>query len=272
MQTDYIDFYQVVHGLSWDTYTGGFSAPGAGLDEARKAKEEGLIHHMCFSCHDSPENMMRLIGTGDFEGMTVQYNLLDRKNEDAIAYAAEHGCGVIVMGPVGGGRLAAPSQEIRGLIPGGTRSSAEAALRFVLSNPNVTCAISGMNTIEMVEENCATASRDEPLTDLERQYLLDMLEEKKKFAELYCTGCGYCMPCPNGVNIPQNFTIMNYHRVYSLTQYAKQQYRRFGAERWALEGKNAGACEQCGECEPKCPQDIKIMEQLAEVHRTLGEP
>ncbi|MFQ6099153.1 MAG: aldo/keto reductase [Armatimonadota bacterium] len=271
LQTDYIDFYQVVHSLSWKQYTGGFAEPGAGLDEARKAKEQGIIHHMCFSCHDTPENIVRLIDTGDFEGMIVQYNLLDRKNEHAIAHAADCGMGVIVMGPVGGGRLAAPSQEIRGLIPGGTKSSAEAALRFVLSNPNVTCAISGMNTIEMVDENCATASREEPLTELERQYLLDMLEEKQKFADLYCTGCGYCMPCPNDVNIPQNFTIMNYHRVYGLTQYAKQQYKRFGAERWPLDGKNAGACEECGECEPKCPQNIKIIEQLREVHRTLSD-
>jgi predicted aldo/keto reductase-like oxidoreductase len=89
----------------------------------RKAKEDGLIRHMCFSSHDKPQNMIKLIDTGEFEGALVQYNLLDRKNEDVIAYAHEKGLGVAIMGPVGGGALAGfPSEAVQGML-GGAKST-----------------------------------------------------------------------------------------------------------------------------------------------------
>jgi len=271
IDVDYIDFYHL-HGFRWETYQNQVG-PGKPIERFRKAKEEGLIRHMCFSCHDSPENMMKLIDTGDFEGMLVQYNLLDRRNEEAIAYAHEKGMGVAIMGPVGGGRLVAPSDQIQNMV-GGSKSTPEVALRFVLSNPNVTLALSGMNSMEMVEENTATASREEPLSAEERQKVLDMLEETKKLSDLYCTGCGYCMPCPNDVDIPGNFSAMNYYRVFELKEYAREQYKRLGRkrrrDRTTVEAW-AAACIECGECEPKCPQNIPIREQLKETHATLGE-
>ncbi len=265
--TDYIDFYQIVHGMSWKAYEENFSKPGAGLDEARKAKEEGLIHHMCCSCHDSPENMVRLFETGILEGMTLQYNLLDRKNEPAIDYAREHGLGICVMGPVGGGRLGFPSEKITEVLPD-VASTPEIALRFVLSNPGVTTALSGMNAIEMVEENFAAASRKEPLSAGEKQSIEKMLEENQRLSELYCTGCNYCMPCPNNVAIPEIFRLMNMHRVWGLTEHAKGGYRRLGPEHrqgWLP----ATECVECGECEEKCPQKIPIIEQLKESHKAL---
>lgn len=270
LDVDHIDFYQVVHGLSWNGYEKHFTQPDAAMDQARRAKDEGLIGHMCFSSHDTPENIIKLIDTGEFVGMTVQYNLLDRRNEGAIEHAAGHGMGVVVMGPVGGGRLAAPSETIMRMIPGGVKSSAEAALRFVLANPNVTCAISGMNAVAQVEENVATASREEPLSAKEKDAIAAALAETKKLADLYCTGCGYCMPCPNEVNIPENFRYMNYHRVYGITDWSKRMYARLGTENWWIKGKKAADCVACGECEPKCPQNIPIMEQLKETAETLG--
>ena len=177
------------------------------------------------------------------------------------------------MGPIGGGRLVAESGQIQNLIPGGSKSSPEVALRFVLSNPNVTIALSGMNSIEMVDENVATASRTEPLSAEERQRVLEMLEENQRLADLYCTGCNYCMPCENGVDIPENFRLMNYHRVYGLTEIARERYARLGERKVDDEPAPAwaNACIECGECEPKCPQDIPIREQLKEVRETLGE-
>ena len=203
--------------------------------------------------------------------MTVQYNLLDRRNEIPIAHANASGMGVIVMGPVGGGRLAAPSEQIRRLIPTPVASNAEVALRFVLSNPNVTCAISGMNTVEMVEENAAVASREAPLTLGERKAVEAALAEVTRLSELYCTGCRYCMPCPNEVNIPENFRLMNLHRLYGLTDYARAGYKHMSNPDRPKRGKKAEDCLECGECEPKCPQNIPIMEQLKEVAKELGE-
>jgi len=263
---EHIDVYHM-HSLDWATAQQ-VLAKGGAVDGARRAREEGLVKHLGFSFHDDPKRMIDIIEAApDLEVVTCQYNLLDRANEESMAYAHEKGLGVVVMGPVGGGRLGFPSEQILKLVPGGTKSSPEIALRFVLSNPSVTVAISGMNTLEMVEGNAATASREEPLSGEERQRVLEMLEENKRLADLYCTGCGYCLPCPNGVNIPECFRLMNLHRVYGLTEAARQRYRWFNEEQG---NRNADACQECGECEPKCPQKIPIIEQLKETHRALG--
>ncbi len=140
LDVDYIDFYHM-WGINWQTYEEKIIAPDGPLQAALKAKEEGLIKHLSFSFHDIPENMIKLIDTGHFETVLCQYNILDRKNEEAIAHAKAKGLGVVIMGPVGGGRLGAPSQVIQNLLPGKSTSSAELALRFVISNPNVTCAL-----------------------------------------------------------------------------------------------------------------------------------
>ena len=268
LSTDTIDFYHM-WGISWKSYEEEINVPGGPLEAALKAKEEGLIKHISFSFHDEPENMIKLIDTGHFESVLCQYNLLDRANEAAIEHAHAKGLGVVIMGPVGGGRLGAPSDAIEQLLPGKRLSSAELALRFVLTNPNVSCALSGMGSMKMVEENTAVASDSSPLSSQEVERINVSMEENKKMADLYCTGCNYCMPCPFEVNIPLNFQIMNYHRVYGLTQYAREQYQAIGTNDW-MKGKNAAACTECGICETKCPQKIQIRRQLKETVAALG--
>jgi predicted aldo/keto reductase-like oxidoreductase len=265
MDTDYIDFYHL-HNLKWNDYRK-HAVPGKIMERFRKAKEKGIIRHICFSTHDTPENIVKLIDTGEFEGVLVQYNLLDRANEDAIAYAHEKKMGVAVMGPVGGGRLAAPSGKIGRLIPG-AHGTPEIALRFVLSNPHVTLALSGMTSMKMLEENVDTAGRKGRLSNVEKEKIAGALKGLDKLANLYCTGCRYCMPCPHHVDIPGNFEAMNYYRVWDLQEYAKALYRQKGrnrSRRWAE------ACVECGQCESKCPQNIPIMSRLKEVARTLGK-
>jgi predicted aldo/keto reductase-like oxidoreductase len=267
LDTDHIDFYKVVHAMGWESWQT-FSKPGGPMEMALKAKDQGIFTHMIFSCHDKPENLMKLIDLGVFEGFLIQYNLLDRQYEDAIAHAHELGMGVEIMGPVGGGRLGSHSDRLAGIADSST--TAELALRFVLANPNVTIAFSGMSNMQQVEENCATAARDEALTPQEMTSINQTLLENKKLADLYCTGCNYCMPCPNNVGIPQAFAAMNMHRVWGLTDNARGMYRRLGPEnkRGLLQ---ADACVECGQCEPKCPQKIKIIEQLKETHATLAK-
>jgi len=266
LDVDYIDVYHM-HGINWEVFEEHISKPGKALEAAMKARDEGLVKHLAFSFHDTPEALEKIINTGAYESVTLQYNLLDRANEKGIALAKEKGMGVVVMGPVAGGRLGAPSAEVQSLIPGGSKSTAEAALRFVFANQNISCAISGMNTMEMVEENCATADRDTTLSTEEMAAIQSQLEEKKRLAELYCTGCNYCMPCPNGVNIPGNFHAMNMFKVYGLKGYAQALYARFSDEK--EHNMPASACIECGQCEPKCPQHIPIIEQLKETHEAL---
>lgn len=269
LDTDYIDFYHM-WGISWKEFEEKINVPNGPLDAAAKAREAGLIRHLSFSFHDKPENLFKLIDTGLFETMLVQYNLLDRSNEEAIAYASEKGLGVAIMGPIGGGRLGGASEVIESLIPGGVKSSPEIALRFVLSNPHVDVALSGMGSIQMVEENVAVASRTDALSRDELRRIQESLEENQRLADLYCTGCNYCMPCPNDVNIPVNFRLMNYFRVYGLKDFARKSYALLGTPGYHRKGKKAEECLECGECEPKCPQKLPIIAQLKETARELG--
>jgi predicted aldo/keto reductase-like oxidoreductase len=253
---DSFDFY-FFHGIGWDNWheiddkTGWFK-------DMQQAKDEGLVKHVGFSFHDKPENMKRLIDTGLFEAVTCQYNYLDRSNQEAIQYAHDKGLGVVVMGPVGGGRLSVMPQRIGELDTLGGSNAAGLALRFALAHPGVNAAISGMGSIEMVEQNCAAVDRG-PLSEEEVATISTMMDELQELAQLYCTGCQYCMPCPNGVNIPRAFELVNYHRVYGLPEYAVEQYR-------ALIAKEADAaqCIECGECLERCPQHIEIPSQLQE--------
>lgn len=269
LDTDYIDFYHM-WGISLKTFEEKINKPDGPLKAALKAKEQGIIKHLSFSFHDKPENMIKIIDTGYFETVLCQYNLLDRANERSIEYAHEKGLGTAIMGPVGGGRLGAPSAVIQEMLKGKTKSTAEMALRFVLANQNVSLALSGMSTIEMVEENAAVASIPGVLTLEELKKVEEMLEENKRLSELYCTGCNYCMPCPQGLNIPHIFKLMNYNRVYGLKDYAKEEYSKL-KDIGNKTGKPADACVECGACEAKCPQHLKIINQLKETRAALDD-
>lgn len=267
LDMDYVDFYHF-WGIGRNQLEKLFPLKDGPVPAALRAKEEGLIKHLSFSFHDSPDIMMKITDTGLFESVLCQFNLLDRANEEAIKYAAQKGLGVVIMGPVAGGRIGAPSDTIAKMLPGKVQSSAEIALRFVIASDGVCCALSGMSNMDMVEENCRVASVETALTAEEKEKINKALDENKKLAELYCTGCKYCMPCPNNVNIPLNFEAMNYHKVYGLTQHAKNVYRDISPEH--NKGEKADKCIGCGICEEKCPQKIKIREQLKEVAAVLG--
>jgi predicted aldo/keto reductase-like oxidoreductase len=270
LDTGYIDFYHF-WGISLDTFINKICVPDGPLDRVKKWKAQGVVRHISFSFHDKPENLAEIIrrGEGVFESLLCQYNLLDRSNEAGMAFAHGQGLGIVVMGPVGGGRLGAPSQVIQNLIPGKVQSSAEVALRFVFTNSNIHIALSGMGSVAMLEENAALADNTSPLSQEEKSRLEAMMKENERLAGLYCTGCKYCMPCPQGINIPDLFTLMNYHRVYKITEYAKQNYAQIGKVPWR-QYKNAAACVECGICEDKCPQKLPIRVQLKETHKTLA--
>ena len=257
--TDYVDFYHF-----WSINQKVFDekiVPMGLLEEAQKLKAQGKIRHISFSFHDTPEALKHIIDNGHgLESVLLQYNLLDRANEEMIQYAASKGLGVVVMGPVGGGRLAAPT-ELAQKLGSGNLNTYELALRFVLGNPGVCCALSGMQTCEMVEQNAAVASLEEPMTEAKWREVGEALENLKKFSELYCTGCGYCQPCPKGIQIPKIFQAYTYHNVYGLHELAKKSF-----DQYVNDEKNPGAtsadCVSCGYCERKCPQHLKVRELL----------
>ncbi len=255
-----IDLY-CLHSLDGKGFDNHVNCKGGSYKSLVKAKEQGLIKHICFSFHDWPKELERICRSGLFDVVTCQYNILDRINEPIFPIIRKLGMGIVVMGPVGGGRLGAPSDALMKIIPGAA-SVPEVALRFVFANPYVSVAISGMTEVKQVEENCRIAAKTS-LSAAEKRKVETVLARYKKLADLYCTGCKYCMPCPQGVKIPANFDSLNEYRVYELKDRAKREY--------ANRDNRAALCIGCGKCITKCPQKINIISQLHETVRTLDE-
>lgn len=259
---DYLEFFQVGW-FSLDRLEM-LTKKGGALDALDKARAEGIVGHIGFTGHDKPENFTKLIETGIFDSLTIPYNLLDRQFTPTIKRAGELGVGVIAMCPVAGGMLASPAPQLQQLIPGGAKTTAEAALQFVLANPDVSCACSGMSNLQQLKENVETVNAFEGASAEDHARMDAILDEFAALGSKICTACGYCMPCPQGVDIPAMFRFQNLAKVYGLTDWAKKQYARKEAE------KRADACIRCGECEAKCPNKLPVMDQLEEVARDLG--
>jgi predicted aldo/keto reductase-like oxidoreductase len=271
LRVDYIDVYHL-WGISWKEFTEHLAIKDGPLAAARRAQEDGLFRHLFFSFHAPAEDLFKIIDTGEFVGCTVQYNLIDRKNEAGVAYAAAKGLAVVIMGPVGGGRLAGPSSVLENLnVEVSSASTAEVALRFVLANADVSCAISGMSTLEQLRENAATASRADRLDEAELARIDESFDEYRKLADLYCTGCDYCKPCPENVAISRVLALYNLARVYGLEDAARKLYAEIGRTGFFARMNNAAACTSCGECVEKCPQKLDIPKELAEAHAALGD-
>ncbi len=266
LDTDYIDFYHF-HSLTWQN----FNEKVLGLnliEEAMKAKGEGLIKHISFSSHDKPEYIKEIIDKSEiFETILLQYNLLDRTNEEIIEYAANKGLGIAVMGPVGGGRLF-EFPYLMEVFKERYKTPVEIALKFVFSNKNVSIALSGMNSIKMVEENVGFASSTDFLKEDEIELINRIINERRKKGEIPCTGCEYCLPCPQNIPIPFIFKLFNEYILLG-SEIPKNKYKDIGSAEDDLR-KKGDACLECGKCEEKCPQKINIRDLLKKIHKTFS--
>ena len=243
------------------------------VERAMQAKKEGKIKHLGFSFHDTVEVLKEIIDSGNFELMLVQYNIVDQVNHEMINYAGEKGLAVAIMGTVGGGRLAGSSlpEEMKEWLTLGRKNFADLAFKFVLSNPNVSVALSGMGSDEMLDDNLALTSRDnyDKPSEKERQSIEGISKRFKELCDNICTQCKYCQPCPNEVNISSIFAALQRYQIYGDTEQAKYYYSVIGKMPWAP-GTDASACAECGECLEKCPQGIEIIEQLKKAHEVLS--
>ncbi len=267
LRTDYIDLYNH-HGINWRTFVEHLDPDKGGLTAAMlKARDEGLIRHIGFSFHAPPDHLIKLADTGYYENVILQYNLLDQANGEAMQYVQEKGLGIVVMGPVGGGRLGLPSDRIRELTGGAADSTPEAALRFVWAHPAVNVALSGMEDLAMLEQNVRVADDTTPFTPQQTGALNAAVDERKRKSGLYCSGCRYCVPaCMVGVSIPEQLDLLNLAKIYGLHDAARKRY----ASSWAVKVK-ARECINCGACLEKCPQGIDIPARMREVV-TLLDP
>lgn len=277
LQTDHIDYY-LLHGLEADYWKKlqGFEV----IKFLNKAKKDGKIVNMGFSFHGSLKTFKEIIEANDWTMCQILYNLLDEKTQagtEGLKYAASKNLAVMVMEPLRGGLLAAklPS-EVQQIYEnsGIKRSPAEWGLRWVWNHPEVTVALSGMNDESQVTENLKTAeiAMSNTMKPEELKVTTEVAQTFRRLLKVPCTGCQYCMPCPNGVNIPGNFQVYNEYQMYGEEQKSRVMYGMMLMG--GLNGKRADAalCKECKVCAERCPQHIAIPEKLKEVEKDVGGP
>jgi len=268
LETDCIDFY-MVHGINKSYWE---NLKELGFEEfLDEAITDGRIKHAGFSFHDRIELFKEVVDHYDWSFCMIQFNYLDdeyQAGEEGLEYASARGLGVAVMEPLRGGHLAAniPAEVQKLFDEAETKSSpAQWALRWVWNHPEVSVVISGMSTMEQVQENLKIAQEAHPnmLTDPE----LDITKQAKSIFEkkvkINCTDCGYCLPCPSGVNIPENFAKYNDYFLFGNPE-MKDLYK-FNYHTFMPETEHAAVCSECGICEEHCPQGIRIIQELKEV-------
>lgn len=275
LQTDHVEYY-LMHMLNdiaaWERLT------ELGIqDWIAEKKQSGQIGNIGFSFHGGANQFKKIIDAYDWDFCQIQYNYMDEHTQagtEGLKYAAAKGIPVIIMEPLRGGRLVnALPKAAKAIFASAEphRSPAEWGLRWIWNHPEVTVVLSGMNDIAQVEENVRIAS--DATADALTEKDLEIFEKVKKSINQHmkvpCTGCGYCMPCPHGVDIPTCFAAYN-------TRYTDSFYSGMKAYIMCTTLKtnptNASKCRQCGKCEKHCPQSIAIRQELKQVAKKMENP
>ena len=272
LRTTYIDYY-LMHHLTDIAQWEKLKQIGI-LSWIEEKKKDGTIRNIGFSYHGNTDNFLKILNDYDWDFTQIQYNYLDEVTQagvDGLKAAAEKGIPVIIMEPLRGGKLV-------NMLPEGAKQAmkdsgrdwtpAEWAFRWLYNQSEVTVVLSGMNSVEMVEENCKTASEAEAghFTETDFATLSVVKEKIQEREKVGCTGCRYCMPCPKGVDIPGIFRCYNAMYTESKSQGRFQFAQTVGLTK---EPAFASQCIECGKCEKHCPQNIPIREKLKEADKAL---
>lgn len=254
-------FFQVGW-FGWDRI-GHLLKRGGVLDALRKAKDQGLIQRIGFTGHDKPENFIKCIETGLFDSMTVPYNLINRSYEPTIARAGELGVGVVAMCPVAGGVLDSEDSKMQKEF-GVDMPTTQMALRFVLSNPNVSTACSGMSTLKMLDQNVATVNDFDPEKGVGFEKMCEGLDRlRESLGDKFCTSCGYCMPCPEGINIPYMMELCANWQTFGVEEGVQRMLKMVDpGEKVPAKWRDPSACVKCGKCEEACPNKLEISKTM----------
>ena len=272
LRTDYIDYYLMHH--MTDAYQWERLEKVGIRDWIADKKASGQIRNIGFSFHGNTENFLKILEAYDWDFCQIQYNYLDEVSQagkKGLRAAASRGIPVIIMEPLRGGRLvsALPEKARKAIAehPYGW-SAAEWGLRWLYDQPEVTCVLSGMNSVEMVEENCRIASEAAAgsWTEADFAFIEEIKKEINAREKVGCTGCRYCMPCPKGVDIPGAFRCWNAMYVESKSKGRYQYAQTVGLTR---EAAFPSQCIGCGKCEQHCPQHLPIRKLLKEADKAL---
>jgi len=271
LQTDHIDLY-LMHALNAKNWSNIRDLDV--LDWAEKAISDGRIGDIGFSFHDNYTVFKEIVDAyDDWKFCQIQYNYMDINNQAGtrgLRFAASKGLAVVIMEPILGGRLVDPPLSVSKLweTAGIKRTPADWALQWIWDQPEVSVVLSGMSTIEQVIENVSSANSSgiSILTQEELDLYNLIRDQYNTISPIPCTNCEYCLPCPHGVNIPRNFSIYNQGIMYDKIESARVEYNY-----WFDEKERAHNCQECFECEEKCPQNIKITEWLQKIELIFNQ-
>lgn len=275
LKTNYIDYY-LMHMLtdvkSWQRLK------ELGIEEwIQEKKQSGAIRQIGFSYHGNSDMFCQLIDAYDWDFCMIQYNYLDENSQagrKGLQYAASKGIPVMIMEPLRGGRLVNNLPEKAKKLFDNYEikyTPAEWSFRWLWNQPEVTCVLSGMNSLEMVQENVKSASNAEigEFTEKDENLLKEVVKSINEKMKVGCTGCGYCMPCPKKVDIPGTFSA--YNKLYTdgwftgMREYVMCTMLR-------KDSTSASNCIECGKCEKHCPQNIEIRKELKNAKKKLEGP
>jgi hypothetical protein len=269
LHRDKIDFYNMWCLMDYEHYLKVMAKNGP-FEGAVKAKEEGLVEHLCCTAHASGEDIAGIVEEAPFEGITLGYNIINHSfRKPGLKAAAAAGWGVVTMNPLGGGMLTRDEERLQILTEDESDSFIAAALRFNLAHPEITVVLSGMkNPLEVKENAAAAESMEKPDPAVVHQ----LQERFEALGESFCTGCRYCLEdCPEDIQIHLYMAMWDQVRM-KLPEEAERMYKVYLAteDRW-LKGKRTTDCTECGECEVLCTQKLPIRKYLDNIGRFLDE-
>ncbi|WP_027307621.1 aldo/keto reductase [Caloramator sp. ALD01] len=239
LRTDYIDLYQL-HNVKDEETLKQVMTEGGALEALLEAKNSGKILHIGITSH-SLDLLKKVLEYDVFETIMYPYNIVEDQAENLFEEANRRDIGVIAMKPLAGGAL----------------EDGELAISYILNNKNISTVIPGMDSIEQVKQNISAVD-----IEFNDEMMKKCKEIKEKYTQSFCRRCGYCMPCPQGIDIPFSFILKGYYDRYDLKAWA--------TERYTAMKRHASDCIKCGLCETKCPYNLKIRDMLKEVVESFG--
>jgi uncharacterized protein len=257
LRLDRIDLYHIWCLMSVEDWENRLR--GGVVDAARRAQEEGLIRHVVCSSHMPGDDLARVLESGAFTGVTLGYNAINFPyRASAVRAAAGLGLGVAAMNPLGGGLIARSPERFAFLREPGDPSVVTSALRFLIADPNVTTALVGFSSEREVDEAVASVDTVRTTSEAIAARLREHIDQS--FDEL-CTGCNYCLPCPENLPIAR---LMDVYNVRLLGGSEAEMLNRYQWH-WQIRRHLAGECSECGDCEPRCTQHLPIRQRLREL-------